>query len=182
MRDQEVNMEMETREIPEFQTRVQTNIETQIEISHPDIETKGATNGEPVMEKDGKRNEVVTKTSEQLNVESEKITNEQPAMKNDGVADRMVTGGQQPVGETEQLLMEFAMDSQRPKVETQRVTERVVRTDVPAVFFTRKKRKNNEMVKSKELASKRLRVPSGHLSSPLTATINRRKFIDGSKD
>ncbi|KAL2506329.1 Ulp1 protease family protein [Abeliophyllum distichum] len=37
------------------------------------------------------------------------------------------------------------------------------------------------MVKSKELAGKRLRVPSGYLSSPLTATINRRNFIDGSK-
>ncbi|KAL2505060.1 Ulp1 protease family protein [Abeliophyllum distichum] len=77
--------------------------------------------------------------------------------------------------------MEFGMGSQRPKVETQRVTERVVTTDVPAVFFTRKKRNDKEMVKSKELAGKRLRVPSGHLSSPLTATINRRNFIDGSK-
>ncbi|KAL2474526.1 Uncharacterized protein Adt_35262 [Abeliophyllum distichum] len=133
------------------------------------------------MEKDGKRNEVVIKTSEQLNVETEKMTNEEPAMETDGVADGMVTGGQQPAGETEQLLMEFAMGSQRPKVETQRVTERVVTTDVPAVFFTRKKRKDKEMVKSKELAGKRLRVPSGHLSSPLTATINRRNFIDGSK-
>ncbi|KAL2470620.1 Ulp1 protease family protein [Abeliophyllum distichum] len=37
------------------------------------------------------------------------------------------------------------------------------------------------MVKSKELAGKRLRVPSDHLSSPLTSTINRRNFIDGSK-
>ncbi|KAL2465694.1 Uncharacterized protein Adt_41545 [Abeliophyllum distichum] len=109
------------------------------------------------------------------------MTNEEPAMKTDGVADRMVTGGQQSAGETEQLLMEFAMGSQRPKVKTQRVTERIVTTDVPAAFFTRKKRKDKEMVKSKELAGKRLRVPSGHLSSPLTATINRRNFIDGSK-
>ncbi|KAL2461935.1 Uncharacterized protein Adt_45355 [Abeliophyllum distichum] len=37
------------------------------------------------------------------------------------------------------------------------------------------------MVKSKELAGKRLRVPSSHLSSPLNTTINRRNFIDGSK-
>ncbi|KAL2531900.1 hypothetical protein Adt_05251 [Abeliophyllum distichum] len=174
-------MEMETREIPEFQTGVQTDMETQIEISHPDIETKGVTDGEPVKEKDGKRNEVVTKTSEQLDVEAEKMTNEELAMETDGVTNRMVTGGQQPVGETDQLLMELAMGSQRPKVETQRVTERVVTTNVPAVFFTRKKRKDKEMVKSKELAGKRLRVPSAQLSSPLTATINRRNFIDESK-
>ncbi|KAL2512738.1 Uncharacterized protein Adt_18338 [Abeliophyllum distichum] len=45
MRDQEVNMEMETREIPKFEMGVQTNMETQIEIIHPDIETKGATDG-----------------------------------------------------------------------------------------------------------------------------------------
>ncbi|KAL2541622.1 ubiquitin-like-specific protease ESD4 [Abeliophyllum distichum] len=133
------------------------------------------------MEKDGKRNEAVTKTNEQLDVETEKMTNEEPAMETDGVTDRMVTGGQQSTGETEQLLMELSMGSQRPKVETQRVTERVVTTDVPAIFFTRKKRKDKEMVKSKELAGKRLRVPSAHLSSPLTATINRRNFIDRSK-
>ncbi|KAL2531904.1 hypothetical protein Adt_05255 [Abeliophyllum distichum] len=111
MRDQEVNMEMKTREIPKFQTGVQTDMETQIEISHPDIETKGVTDGEPVKEKDGKRNEVVTKTSEQLDVEAEKMTNEELAIETDGVTDRMVTGGQRPVGETEQLLMKLAMGS-----------------------------------------------------------------------
>ncbi|KAL2480455.1 hypothetical protein Adt_33421 [Abeliophyllum distichum] len=132
------------------------------------------------MEKDGKRNEVVTKTSEQLDVETEKITIKEPAMETDGVTDMIVTGGQQPAGETEQLLMELVMGSQRPEIETQRVIERVVTTNVPTVFFTCKKRKDKEMVKSKELASKRLRIPSAHLSSPLTATINRRNFIDGS--
>ncbi|KAL2470621.1 hypothetical protein Adt_38757 [Abeliophyllum distichum] len=101
MRDQEMNMEIETRKISEFQTGVQTNMEIQIEISHPDIETKGATDGEPIMEKDGKRNEVVTKTSEQLNVKIEKMTNEEPTMETDGMVDRMVTGGQQPAGEIE---------------------------------------------------------------------------------
>ncbi|KAL2458528.1 Ulp1 protease family protein [Abeliophyllum distichum] len=133
------------------------------------------------MEKDSKRNEGVTKTSEQLDVETEKMTNEEPAMETDGVTDRMITGGQQPAGEAEQLLMEFAMGSQHRKVEAQIVTEKVVTTDVPAVFFTRKKRKKKEIVKSKELAGKKLKVPSAHLSSPLTTTTNRRNFIDGSK-
>ncbi|KAL2526829.1 hypothetical protein Adt_11883 [Abeliophyllum distichum] len=120
------------------------------------------------MEKDGMTNEVVIKTSEQLDVETEKMTIEEPTMETDGLTDGMVTGGQQPPGETEQLLIELEMGSQWPEVETQRVTERVVTADVPAVFFIRKKRKDKEMVESKELASKRLRVPSAHLSFPLT--------------
>ncbi|KAL2480433.1 Uncharacterized protein Adt_33399 [Abeliophyllum distichum] len=107
------------------------------------------------MEKDGKRNEVVTKTSEQLDVEIEKIIIKEPAMETDGVTNMIVTGRQQPSGETEQLLMELVMGSQRPEIETQRVIERVVTTDVPTVFFTCKKRKDKDMVKSKELAGKR---------------------------
>ncbi|KAL2466885.1 hypothetical protein Adt_42736 [Abeliophyllum distichum] len=156
-------------------------METQIEISQPDIETKGATDGEPIMEKDSITNEAVTKTSEQLNVETKNMTIEEPVMETDGVTDEMVTGGQQLARESKQLLLELAMGNQRPKMETQKVTKRIVTVNVPSVFFTRKKRKVKEMVENKELAGKRLRVSSAHLGSLLTDTVNRRNFIDGSK-
>ncbi|KAL2519090.1 Uncharacterized protein Adt_15337 [Abeliophyllum distichum] len=91
VRDQEMDMEMETRDISEYETGVRTDIETEIEIGQPGIETEGATNGELIVEKDGMTDRVVTETDRQLDVETEELTNRELVEEIDCVTDGVVT-------------------------------------------------------------------------------------------